>query len=94
MRITLETELRSTGIKRGIGLQRLFCSKMLSQKRSEPLKLDKLRGYFKAVGYQIRLYLNMVPWLGYQIIKNCEFGRDDYSLNIICPPEYEEDCDD
>ncbi len=25
------------------------------------------------------------------LLKNCEFGRDDYSLNIICPPEYEEE---
>lgn len=24
------------------------------------------------------------------LLKNCEFGRDDYSLNIICPPEEEE----
>lgn len=28
------------------------------------------------------------------LLKNCEFGRDDYSLNIICPPEYEEEEDD
>lgn len=27
------------------------------------------------------------------LLKNCEFGKDDYSLNIVCPPEYEEDDD-
>ena len=25
------------------------------------------------------------------LLKNCEFGADNYNLNIICPPEYEEE---
>ena len=25
------------------------------------------------------------------LLKNCEFGKDNYNLNIICPPEYEDD---
>lgn len=25
------------------------------------------------------------------LLKNCEFGRDDYSLNIVCPPQYEDE---
>lgn len=25
------------------------------------------------------------------LLKNCEFGIDDYKLNIICPPEYDEE---
>lgn len=28
------------------------------------------------------------------LLKDCEFGKDDYSLNIVCPPEYEENEDD
>ena len=24
------------------------------------------------------------------LLENCEFGKDDYSLNIVCPPEYKE----
>lgn len=28
------------------------------------------------------------------LLKNCEFGKDDYKLNIVCPPEYEEENDD
>lgn len=28
------------------------------------------------------------------LLKNCEFGVDNYNLNIICPPEYEEDEED
>ena len=27
------------------------------------------------------------------LLKNCEFGKDNYSLNIICPPTYEEEED-
>lgn len=25
------------------------------------------------------------------LLKNCEFGKDNYNLNIICPPQYEEE---
>ncbi|MCR5114024.1 MAG: site-specific DNA-methyltransferase [Acholeplasmatales bacterium] len=28
------------------------------------------------------------------LLKNCEFGKDNYNLNIICPPVYEEDEED
>ena len=28
------------------------------------------------------------------LLKNCEFGVDNYSLNIVCPPEYEYEEDD
>ena len=28
------------------------------------------------------------------LLKKCEYGKDDYKLNIICPPVYEEDEDD
>ena len=28
------------------------------------------------------------------LLENCEFGVDNYNLNIICPPVYEEDYDD
>ena len=28
------------------------------------------------------------------LLKNCEFGKDNYNLNIICPPEYEYDEED
>lgn len=27
------------------------------------------------------------------LLKNCEFGKDDYKLNIVCPPDYTE-CED
>lgn len=25
------------------------------------------------------------------LLQNCEFGKDNYNLNIVCPPEYEDD---
>lgn len=28
------------------------------------------------------------------LLKNCEFGKDNYNLNIVCPPEYEEEDDE
>ncbi|MBR1601644.1 MAG: site-specific DNA-methyltransferase, partial [Alphaproteobacteria bacterium] len=28
------------------------------------------------------------------LLKNCEFGVDNYNLNIVCPPEYEYDEED
>lgn len=41
--------------------------------------------------YEKNIAIKKIPQ---SLLKNCEFGRDDYSLNIICPPEYEEDCDE
>ncbi len=34
-----------------------------------------------------RISIKKIPQ---SLLKNCEFGKDDYSLNIISPPEYEE----
>ena len=41
--------------------------------------------------YEKNIAIKKIPQ---SLLKNCEFGRDDYSLNIICPPEYEEGCDE
>lgn len=41
--------------------------------------------------YQKSIAIKKVPQ---SLLKNCEFGVDNYNLNIVCPPEYEEDDDD
>ena len=38
-----------------------------------------------------RISIKKIPQ---SLLKNCEFGVDNYNLNIVCPPEYEEDEDD
>ena len=42
-------------------------------------------------GLDKRISIKKIPQ---SLLKNCEFGVDNYNLNIICPPEYEEDGDD
>lgn len=49
------------------------------------------KSFDNACIYEKNIAIKKIPQ---SILKNCEFGRDDYSLNIICPPEYEEDCDE
>lgn len=38
-----------------------------------------------------KIAIKKIPQL---LLKNCEFGVDNYNLNIICPPTYEEEEDD
>lgn len=41
------------------------------------------------------LYKNIViKKIPQSLLKDCEYGKDNYDLNIVCPPEYEEDEDD
>ena len=40
--------------------------------------------------YQKSIAIKKIPQ---SLLKNCEFGVDNYNLNVICPPEYEEDDD-
>lgn len=49
------------------------------------------KSFDNACVYEKNIAIKKIPQ---SLLKNCEFGRDDYSLNIICPPEYEEDCDE
>ncbi len=42
-------------------------------------------------GLDKRISIKKIPQ---SLLKNCEFGIDNYNLNIVCPPEYEEDEDD
>lgn len=35
-----------------------------------------------------RISIKKIPQ---SLLKNCEFGVDNYNLNIVCPPEYEEE---
>ena len=35
-----------------------------------------------------RISIKKIPQL---LLKNCKFGVDNYNLNIVCPPDYEED---
>ena len=42
-------------------------------------------------GLDRRISIKKIPQ---SLLKNCEFGIDNYNLNIVCPPEYEEDEDD
>lgn len=39
------------------------------------------------LGYEKSVTIKKIPQ---SLLKNCEFGVDNYNLNIICPPEYEE----
>lgn len=41
--------------------------------------------------YQKSIAIKKIPQ---SLLKNCEFGVDNYNLNIVCPPEYEEEYDD
>ena len=41
--------------------------------------------------YQKSIAIKKIPQ---SLLKNCEFGVDNYNLNIVCPPEYEEEDDD
>ena len=41
--------------------------------------------------YQKSIAIKKIPQ---SLLKNCEFDVDNYNLNIICPPEYEEEDDD
>lgn len=41
--------------------------------------------------YQKSIAIKKIPQ---SLLKNCEFGVDNYNLNIVCPPEYEEEEDD
>ncbi len=49
------------------------------------------KSFESGCNYEKNIAIKKIPQ---SLLKNCEFGRDDYSLNIICPPEYEEDCDE
>jgi len=49
------------------------------------------KSFESGCNYEKNIVIKKIPQ---SLLKNCEFGRDDYSLNIICPPEYEEDCDE
>ena len=41
------------------------------------------------------LYKNIViKKIPQSLLNDCEYGKDNYDLNIVCPPEYEEDEDD
>lgn len=42
-------------------------------------------------GLDKRISIKRIPQ---SLLNNCEFGVDNYNLNIVCPPEYEEDEDD
>ena len=42
-------------------------------------------------GLDKRISIKRIPQ---SLLNNCEFGVDNYNLNIVCPPEYEEDGDD
>ncbi len=62
-----------------------------SVKQEDEFVLIVCKSFDNACVYEKNIAIKKIPQ---SLLKNCEFGRDDYSLNIICPPEYEEDCDE
>lgn len=67
-------------------------SKIKSEMKDDEFLLVSCKSFDdRAKSFSKNITIKKIP---HSLLKNCEFGKDNYNLNIICPPLYEEENED